>query len=130
MCVSARVCAHGEENRYDYATGTIAPDVEAQADQAMRNAAAALAGAGACLRHAVRVRYVLPDKQDFPRIWPVLRRWWIGSDGEDGDDAGGSRPAATMIQAGLMEDVMRIEIEVTAVKPATGTGVAFETVML
>lgn len=36
---------------------------------------------------------------------PVLQRWF-----------GNVRPAATMIQAGLMEEVMQIEIEVTAKK--------------
>ncbi len=36
---------------------------------------------------------------------PVLQKWF-----------GDVRPAATMIQAGLMEEVMKIEIEVTAKK--------------
>lgn len=89
----------------------------------MRNIAAALAeaaagddgdgdaddGAGVSVSvdDVVRVRYILPDRRDFPRVWPVLRRWF------GGDSA---RPAATMIQAGLMEEAMKIEIEVTARK--------------
>lgn len=36
---------------------------------------------------------------------PVLQKWF-----------GDVRPAATMIEAGLMEEVMKIEIEVTAKK--------------
>jgi enamine deaminase RidA (YjgF/YER057c/UK114 family) len=51
----------------------------------------------------VRAHYILPNRADFPRVWPVLR--------ERFSDA---RPACTMIQAGLMEEAMLIEIEVTA----------------
>lgn len=69
----------------------------------MRNIAAALQEAGAEMKDIVRVRYILPDRTDFPKTWPVLQRW-----------LGESRPAATMIVAGLMEEVMKIEIEVTA----------------
>ncbi|SPQ25133.1 290549a9-bae7-41a1-a6c5-a664988d13f5 [Thermothielavioides terrestris] len=90
---------------YDYKTGAIADDVAAQAEQCMRNIAAALAEAGAAVADVVRVRYILPDRRDFERTWPVLQKWF-----------GEVRPAATMIQAGLMEEVMKIEIEVTAKK--------------
>jgi enamine deaminase RidA (YjgF/YER057c/UK114 family) len=71
----------------------------------MRNIDSALREAGAGMEDVVRVRYILPDRSDFPKTWPVLQKW-----------LGDVRPAATMIQAGLMEDVMRIEIEVTARK--------------
>lgn len=71
----------------------------------MQNIAAALQEAGADVRDIVRVRYILPDRNDFPRTWPVLQRW-----------LGDVRPAATMMVAGLMEEAMRIEIEVTATK--------------
>lgn len=75
----------------------------------MVNIAEALARAGANMDDVVRVRYVLPDRRDFAACWPVLQRW-----------LGRSRPAATMIQAGLFEEVMKIEIEVTARKGAGG----------
>ncbi|MBX3030925.1 MAG: RidA family protein [Chloroflexi bacterium] len=88
---------------FDYATMTIADDVVAQADQALRNIAAALAEAGATIADVVRVTYVLPDATEFERCWPVLRRWF-----------GEVRPAAMMISAGLADPRMRIEIEVTA----------------
>lgn len=88
---------------FDYATMTIADDVAAQADQALRNIAAALAEAGADIADVVRVTYVLPDASEFERCWPVLRRWF-----------GEVRPAAMMISAGLADPRMRIEIEVTA----------------
>ncbi|KAL8382050.1 hypothetical protein RB595_006029 [Gaeumannomyces hyphopodioides] len=90
---------------YDYATGVIEQDVVAQAEQALRNVAAALAEAGATMDDVVRVRYILPDRALFPPTWPVLGRW-----------LGEVRPAATMIQAGLMEEAMKIEVEVTARK--------------
>jgi enamine deaminase RidA (YjgF/YER057c/UK114 family) len=88
---------------FDYATMTIEPGVEAQAEQAFRNIAAALAEAEASMADVVRVQYIVPDRADFPPCWPVLRRW-----------LGEVRPAATMLQAGLADPRMRIEIEVTA----------------
>lgn len=53
----------------------------------------------------VRVHYILPDRDDFPKTWPVLKKWF-----------GEVRPAAMMIQAQLMKPEMKIEIEVTAKK--------------
>ncbi|POS77205.1 hypothetical protein DHEL01_v204402 [Diaporthe helianthi] len=88
---------------YDYKTGAISADVAEQTEQCMVNIAAALSDAGATVGDIVRVRYILPDRDDFPKTWPVLRRW-----------LGEVRPAATMIVAGLMKEEMRIEIEVTA----------------
>jgi enamine deaminase RidA (YjgF/YER057c/UK114 family) len=90
---------------FDYTTMTIADDVVAQAEQCLRNIAAALEQAGASLHDVVRVTYLLPDAADFPRCWPVLRRHF-----------GDIRPAATMISAGLADPRMRIEIEVTVRK--------------
>lgn len=89
--------------RYDYKTQLISEDVAAQAEQAMQNINDALVQAGAQMADIVRVRYILPSRSDFPKIWHVLQRWFRHV-----------RPAATMIQAGLMEEVMKIEIEVTA----------------
>jgi enamine deaminase RidA (YjgF/YER057c/UK114 family) len=82
---------------------TIEDDVVAQAEQCMRNIASALAEAGASLADVVRVHYLLPNAQDFPACFPVLRRYF-----------GEIRPAATMWTAGLADPRMRIEIEVTA----------------
>ncbi|KAK1729118.1 hypothetical protein CaCOL14_007832 [Colletotrichum acutatum] len=90
---------------YNYATGVISPNIVEQAEQTMENIAAALAEAGAEIKDVVRVRYILPDRNDFQKTWPVLQKYF-----------GEVRPAATMIQAALMEDVMKIEIEVTAKK--------------
>ena len=88
---------------FDYATMTISDDVVAQAEQCLRNIEAALAEAGASFADVVRVHYLLPDRDDFEPCWPVLRRCF--------GDVG---PAATMLQCGLADPRMRIEIEVTA----------------
>jgi enamine deaminase RidA (YjgF/YER057c/UK114 family) len=57
------------------------------------------------MHDVVRVTYVLPNGEDFPQCWPVLRKYF-----------GQIRPAATMISAGLADPRMKIEIEVTALK--------------
>jgi enamine deaminase RidA (YjgF/YER057c/UK114 family) len=88
---------------FDYRTMTIANDVVAQATQCLENIRAALAEAGCRWEDIVRVRYILPDREDFAPCWPVLRRYF-----------GEVRPAATMLVAGLSDPRMRIEIEVTA----------------
>lgn len=88
---------------FDYATMTIADDVAQQTEQCFRNIQAALAEAGATLADVLRVTYVLPDADEFPQCWPVLRKYF-----------GEVRPAAMMISAGLADPRMKIEIEVTA----------------
>lgn len=90
---------------FDYVTMTIPDGVEAQARQCLVNIEAALAEAGSSLRDVVRVHYVLPDRDDFPKCWPVLR-----------DCFGDVKPAATMMVAGLLDPRMRIEIEATALR--------------
>lgn len=91
--------------RFDYKQGTISPDVTEQAEQTMLNIESALLEAGACINDIVRVRYILPSREDFPKIWPVLQKW-----------LGDVRPAATMIAAALHDEKMKVEIEVTAKK--------------
>jgi len=88
---------------FDYRTMTIADDVVAQATQCFENIGAALAEAGCSWQDIVRVRYILPDRRDFEPCWPVLRHY-----------LGAVLPAATMLVAGLSDERMRIEIEVTA----------------
>ena len=92
---------------FDYSTMTLADGVVAQAEQCLRNIEAALAQAGATLGNVVRVHYILPDPDEFPPCWPVLRKYF-----------GEVRPAATMFSARLLDPRIRIEIEVTARMPA------------
>jgi enamine deaminase RidA (YjgF/YER057c/UK114 family) len=88
---------------YDYGDMTISNDVVAQAEQCMQNIGAVLEQAGARWDSVVRVRYILPDREDFEPCWPVLKKY-----------LGQAAPAATMISAGLYDPAMKIEIEVTA----------------
>ena len=90
---------------FDYQTMIIADDVALQAEQCFRNIEKALSEAGSGLSDVVRVRYILPDAADFEPCWPILRKYF-----------GAVRPAATMIEAGLSDPRMKIEIEVTARK--------------
>ncbi|KAK7958187.1 endoribonuclease L-PSP [Apiospora saccharicola] len=96
---------------YDYKSGTISPDPADQTEQCLKNIASALAEAGATLDEVVRVRYIFPDRTDFPKCWDVLHKC-----------LGGARPAATMLVAGLLEEVMKVEIEVTARKGSASAG--------
>ena len=90
---------------FDYASMTIADGIAEQAEQCLRNIAAALRQADSGLADVVRVTYVLPDAALFEACWPVLQRHF-----------GNVRPAATMISAGLADPRMKIEIEVTALR--------------
>jgi enamine deaminase RidA (YjgF/YER057c/UK114 family) len=90
---------------YDYATMTISDDVAKQAEMCIKNIEKALLEADSSLKDVVRVTYILPDAKDFEACWPILRKYF-----------GSVLPAATMISAGLADDKMKIEIEVTAVR--------------
>jgi enamine deaminase RidA (YjgF/YER057c/UK114 family) len=94
---------------FDYATMTIADDIVAQCEQCFANIAAALHQAGASLDDVLRVHYIVPRGEEFALCAPVLRK-----------HLGRARPAATMISAALLDARMRIEIEVTARRPARG----------
>lgn len=88
---------------FDYTTMTLADGVVAQCEQVFRNIQMALGEAGATLDDVVRAFYILPDRRDWPACWPVIHRHF-----------GTVRPTSTMIVAGLVDEAMRIEIEVTA----------------
>jgi len=91
---------------FDYSTMTISDDIVEQVDQTLANIDDALVRAGSCAADVVRVRYLLPNVDDFEACWPSLRRYF-----------GDARPAATMMVVGLQDPRMKIEIEVTALKP-------------
>jgi enamine deaminase RidA (YjgF/YER057c/UK114 family) len=92
---------------FDYAAGTIDPDVAAQCRQTLANIGWALAQAGCRMEDVVRARYYLLAAADFPPCFPILRAAF-----------GQAPPAATMVVvAGLADPAMRIEIEVTARVP-------------
>jgi enamine deaminase RidA (YjgF/YER057c/UK114 family) len=92
---------------FDYTTMSISESLLEQTEQCLKNIEAALHAAGSSLNDVVRVTYVLPNASEFEQCWPVLRKYF-----------GEVRPAAMMISAGLADPRMRIEIEVTALKPS------------
>jgi enamine deaminase RidA (YjgF/YER057c/UK114 family) len=88
---------------YNYETMTISDKVDEQAEQCFVNIEKALLEAGSSLSQIVRVHYIFPDKADFEPCWHVFKKY-----------LGDVRPAITMIAAGLCDDKMKLEIEVTA----------------
>jgi enamine deaminase RidA (YjgF/YER057c/UK114 family) len=88
---------------FDYDTMTISNNLLEQTEQCLKNIQAALRRAGADFADVVRVNYIVPKGETFSDCWPVLRKYF-----------GASRPAMTMISAGLLDPRMQIEIEVTA----------------
>lgn len=90
---------------YNYDTMTISDNVVEQTEQCFINIKSTLEKAEASLSDIVRVNYILPNALDFELCWPVLKKY-----------LGDVKPAATMISAGLANNKMKIEIEVTALK--------------
>lgn len=95
-------------NGWVHVAGTVGHGTTAveQCRSALEIIGAALAEAGTDFAHVVRVTYMLPDRDEFPACWPMLREAF-----------GNNPPAATMIECGLITPEDRIEIEVTAVLP-------------
>ena len=90
---------------FDYDTMTIAEDILSQTEQCFKNIDAVLKQANASLADVVRVTYIVPKASEFEKCWPILRKY-----------LGDIRPAATMFAAGLADERMKIEIEVTALR--------------
>lgn len=88
---------------YNYATMSISDKVEEQAEQCFKNIEEALKKSGASFSDVVRVHYIVPNREDFKRCWPVFKKFF-----------GDIRPACTAICAELIDEAMKIEIEVTA----------------
>lgn len=88
---------------YDYESMSISDSAIEQAEQCFQNIAQALQAAGSSLDQVVRVHYIFPNRDDFEPCWPICQKY-----------LGIARPAATMFVAGLMDDQMKLEIEVTA----------------
>lgn len=92
---------------FDYSKMTISDDLLEQAEQCFKNIEAALEQAGSSLKDVVRVTYVFPNAEDFPKCWPIMRKYF-----------GDVRPSAMMLAAGLSDSRMKIEIQVTAFRGA------------
>lgn len=88
---------------YDYNTMTISDNLVEQAEQCFKNIEMILLEAGSGLDQIVRVRYIFQNRSDFEPCWPVFKKY-----------LGEVRPAATMMVAGLLDENMKLEIDVTA----------------
>jgi enamine deaminase RidA (YjgF/YER057c/UK114 family) len=103
--VSEPWCFVAGTTGYNYAEMSISDDVATQTEQTFKNIDAALKQAGFTMADVVRVHYLLPDAKDFAACQPVIKKWF-----------GSIRPAATMIVADLIDNAMKVEIEVTALR--------------
>ena len=92
-----------ETTGFDYKNMSISTDVIEQAEQYFKNIEKALVEAGSSLDEVVRVHYIFPNRDDFPLCFKVFKKY-----------LGKAKPAATMFIAGLYDDKMKLEIEVTA----------------
>lgn len=88
---------------YDYKTMTMPETVGEQASNALATIAKALSDAGSDIKDVVRVRYYLGQRAYVDEVVKA-----VGPVFKD------IRPAATMVLAQMIEDAMKIEIEVTA----------------
>lgn len=88
---------------YDYSTGDLPEDPAQQAMNTFANIQAALKAGGFELGHTVRVQYTLTDRAYMDTVLPVIRQHF-----------GNILPAATMVIADLVDERMKVEIEVTA----------------
>ena len=106
MRVGDLVFVSGQAGR-DPRTGTVAPDVEAQTEQCLRNVATILEAAGSSLQHVVRCGVFLVDMKEFPKMNAVYARMF-----------GDHRPARTTVEvSGLPGDGLRVEIDAVALVP-------------
>lgn len=91
---------------YDYPNMNISDDAAEQAEQCFKNIRGALEAAGARFEHVVCLRIYLPSRTDWPAIAAVVSRWCRAI-----------RPTSTAVLAGLIDEKMKVEIEVLARKP-------------
>lgn len=88
---------------YDYDSMSISDNSVEQANQCFKNIEKALLEAGSSLDQIVRVHYIFPNKSDFEPCWSIFKKY-----------LGKACPAATMFVAGLLDERMKLEVEVTA----------------
>ena len=88
---------------YNCETMSISSDVVEQAEQCFKTIEKVLIEAGSSIDNVVRVHYIYPNRDDFEPCWPVFNKY-----------LGVAKPAATVFIAGLLNDAMKLEIEVTA----------------
>lgn len=90
---------------YNYETGELPDSAAQQAQNTFANIMAALKQGGFELGHIIRVQYTLSDRKYMDDVMPVIKAHF-----------GAILPAATMVIADMVDEKMKIEIEVTAFK--------------
>jgi len=88
---------------YDYEKMILPEDFETQAQTCFQTLDKVLNEGGFGLHHVVRVHYLIPDRIYAAALFAISGRYF-----------GAIRPAATLMIVGLLEEAMKIEIEVTA----------------
>jgi enamine deaminase RidA (YjgF/YER057c/UK114 family) len=92
---------------YDYVSMSMPESAAEQARNALATIGKALAEAGFALSDVVRATYYFTDAAYWDEVGPTL-----------GAAFGEIRPAATALVVGLVKPEMKVEIEVTAYRPA------------
>ena len=91
----------------DPGTGALAPDVETQTEQCLRNIQTILEAAGTDLQHVLRCGVFLVDMAEFPKMNAVYARMF-----------GEHRPARTTVEvSALPGEGLRVEIDAVACLP-------------
>ena len=90
---------------YDYSTMQIPEVLEDQIDNCFKTISGVLDEAGFSLSDVVRVLYIVSDRDLIAGVTATVGAYF-----------GDIRPASTLIVAGLLEEEMKIEIEVTALR--------------
>jgi len=90
---------------YDYNKKELPESAAQQTHNTFTNIQAAMKSAGFELGHTARVQYTVSDRKYIPEILPVIKQYM-----------GNTLPAATMVIAELVDEKMKIEIEVTGFK--------------
>jgi len=90
---------------YDYSKNELPDSAAQQAQNTFTNIMTALKAAEFELGHTIRVQYTVSDRKYVKEVLPIIQKHF-----------GNILPAATMVVAGLIDEKMKIEIEVTAFK--------------
>ena len=92
---------------YDYSSMQIPDGLEDQISNCFRTISGVLDEAGFSLHDVVRVLYIVSDRSLIAGVTASVGSYF-----------GDIRPSSTLIVAGLLEEAMKIEIEVTALRRA------------
>ncbi len=90
---------------FNYQTDEISEDIIDQAEQSIKNIEEALKQADASLKDIVRIHYLFAEVTDFDKCKPIFKKYFKDI-----------RPAVSAYGVQLHEEVIKIEIEVTAIK--------------